>query len=169
MEKVTGLCAELRCDLSAVTRAGFCLKHYKRWKRRGTTHDITHEERFFVQVQTAGDCWIWAGSKTVGGYGKFVADRRSFLAHRWSYEFLRAEIPEGLKLDHLCVNPACVNPWHLEPVTQRENLLRSRNHIGVNARKTHCIRGHAFDETNTYWTRDGRRHCKPCMRIRERK
>lgn len=169
MEKVSGPCAELRCDLSAVTRAGFCLKHYKRWKRRGTTHDISIEERFFGQAEQVGDCWLWTGSKTFGGYGKVGVEGRTVLAHRWSYEFMVAEIPEGLKLDHLCSAPACVNPWHLEPVTQRINLLRSRNYVGVNARKTHCIRGHAFDEANTYLTRGGRRHCKACARIRERK
>jgi hypothetical protein len=170
MEKVTGPCADALCDLPAVTRAGFCLKHYKRWKRRGTTHDITSEERFFSYIEPAGQwdaCWVWMNRKAAGGYGSFWIGKKTYLAHRWAYEFMRVEIPEGLALDHLCCNPPCVNPWHLEPVTQRVNLRRSQNHVGVNARKTHCIRGHAFDEANTYLTNSGKRNCRACMRIRQ--
>lgn len=170
MTKVTGPCAREGCDRPAVSKAGFCLRDYKRWKRRGTVHDITHEERFFACVQQVGDCWEWRGAIDIGGYGKFAAGRRFFQAHRWAYEFLRAEIPEGLPLDHLCSNRPCVNPWHLEPVTQRVNLHRSNNHVGINARKTHCIRGHAFDEANTYITpKRGRRHCRACALIRAEK
>jgi hypothetical protein len=172
MNKVTGTCADECCDLPAVTRIGFCLKHYKRWKRRGTTHDVTAEERFFsyvASVEAWDACWKWTNSLGAGGYGRFWVGQVNHLAHRWSYEFFRVSIPSGLCLDHLCSTPQCVNPWHLEPVTQQENLHRSSNHVGVNARKTHCLRGHAFDEANTYWTRRGRRHCRACQRIRERK
>lgn len=172
MTKVTRLCSAASCDRDAATKVGMCLKHYKRWKRRGTTHDVTPEERFFAYIQPVAKwdaCWIWVNSKQVGGYGRFSVGKTLHLAHRWSYEFFRAEIPDGLNIDHLCSTPACVNPWHLEPVTQRVNLHRSRNHVGENARKTHCIRGHEFNEANTYLTREGRRHCKPCARIRDRK
>ena len=167
MTKVTGPCAAAPCDRPAETRAGYCLKHYKRWKRRGAVHDITTEERFFSHVEQSGDCWLWTAFRQPDGdYGKFNLDGRCLLAHRWSYEFLRAEIPADLSLDHLCRNPPCVNPWHLEPVTQRVNLHRSDNGVGVNARKAECLRGHAFDAANTYLTRDGRRQCRRCMRIR---
>jgi hypothetical protein len=168
MTKVSGPCVAVGCDRPARLRAGYCIPHYKRWKRRGTTHDITPEERFFACVAEVGDCWVWSGPVLKGGYGKFVAEKRDLLAHRWAYEFLRSEIPAGLHLDHLCRNRPCVNPWHLEPVTARVNLHRSGNYIGVNARKTHCIRGHAFDEANTYWSRNNtHRHCRACVRIRE--
>jgi hypothetical protein len=134
MTKVAGPCGDGRCDLPAATRAGFCLKHYKRWKRRGTTHDITPEERFFSYIEPIsewGACWLWTNRHGAGGYGQFWVGKDTHLAHRWAYEFLRAPIPYGLKLDHLCSTPACVNPWHMEPVTQRENLRRSRNHVGA--------------------------------------
>lgn len=165
-----GTCIIPGCGRLMVIRdPGYCLMHYKRWRRRGSAHDITPEERFFASVAQVGECWAWCGSAGAGGYGTFTVKRRNILAHRWAYEFLRAEIPDGLHLDHLCVNPPCVNPWHLEPVTPRENLHRSRNHIGVNARKTHCLRGHEFTHENTYVDKRGRRGCRRCMQIRAEK
>jgi hypothetical protein len=169
MTKVTGPCTAVGCDRQAVSRPQYCLMHYKRWKRRGTTHDIMPEERFFACIAQVGDCWVWCGTTQVGGYGKFMADSRSYLAHRWAYEYMRAGIPDGLHLDHLCSNPPCVNPWHLEPVTQQENLRRSNNHVGMNARKTHCLRNHEFTPDNTYVDKRGRRMCRRCMRIREKR
>jgi hypothetical protein len=91
------------------------------------------------------------------------------LAHRWAYEFLRAEIPEGLHIDHLCRNRACVNPWHLEPVTNRVNGLRGESVAAQHARKTHCIRGHEFTTENTYPIKNGKgRGCRECSRIKDR-
>lgn len=137
MTKVTGFCTADGCDRPAVSRPSFCLKHYKRWKRRGTTHNVTPEERFFSYIQTVAawdDCWVWTKRLATGGYGQFWIGKTILSAHRWAYEFLRSPIPNGLALDHLCSNPPCVNPWHLEPVTQRENLRRSTNHIGARIR-----------------------------------
>jgi hypothetical protein len=90
--------------------------------RRGTP-----EERFLVKVEKHPDgCWQWLGALNERGYALFEASvtRGSKRAHRWSYEFYRGSIPDGLTLDHLCCNKACVNPWHLEPVTRHENLRR---------------------------------------------
>lgn len=172
MQKVSGPCLDDHCDRPAVTRAGFCLRCYKRWKRRGTTHMITTEERFFSHVTQAGDCWEWAAFRQPNsGYGKFWLAGHSLLAHRWAYEFLRGGIPEGLSLDHECRNTACVNPWHLDPVTDRVNVVvRGTGISAQNARKTHCIRNHEFTAENTYFTpKRGRRQCRRCARIREMK
>jgi hypothetical protein len=90
-------------------------------------------------------------------------------AHRFAYELFVDEIPDGLTLDHLCRNPRCVNPGHLEPVTQRENTLRGISPVAVNAAKTHCKHGHLLDEANTYMTNAGSRQCRTCNRLRMRR
>lgn len=84
------------------------------------------EVRFWTKVNKTETCWIWMGSKDWQGYGQFWIQKKLFPAHRWSYERLVGPIPVGLQIDHLCRTTSCVNPSHLEPVTQRENVLRWR-------------------------------------------
>ncbi|WP_420716357.1 HNH endonuclease signature motif containing protein [Streptomyces sp. H27-H1] len=86
------------------------------------------------------------------------------LAHRAAYELERGSIPEGADLDHLCRIRSCVNPWHLEPVSERENALRGNGPTGINARKTSCPSGHPYDVELT--EADGGRHrrCLRCYR-----
>ncbi|MBC7941097.1 MAG: HNH endonuclease, partial [Chitinophagaceae bacterium] len=81
------------------------------------------------------------------------------MAHRWSYEAMVGLIPEGLHIDHLCSVRACVNPYHLDPVTPRVNVQRSRP-----TRSTHCNHGHEFTAANTYWL-GRKRTCRECNRI----
>jgi HNH endonuclease len=118
-------CAVHGCHRSRVGR-GWCLMHYKRWQRTGYPEGETVERRFFRQVeQDVFGCWNWIGTLSKLGYGKFGDQSKHLLAHRWAYAFLRADIPAGLELDHLCRNRACVNPWHLEPVTRSINARRT--------------------------------------------
>jgi hypothetical protein len=93
------------------------------------------------------------------------------LVHRYAYERMVGPIPIGLVIDHLCGVTSCVNPAHLEPVTQQENVLRSGSLSAQRARMTHCLRGHPFDERNTRITRRGERCCRACDRqlARERR
>ncbi|MFC3504805.1 HNH endonuclease [Micromonospora krabiensis] len=170
MATVTPPCSVVECDRPARAR-GWCLPHYKRWRRRGTIHDITPEHRFFSHVEEGENgCWLWTAGRYPAGYGKFSVDGSTELPHRWAYEFFIAEIPAGLSLDHLCRTPPCVNPWHLEPVTDRVNVVvRGTGPSARNARKTHCPQGHAYDTGNTYVSPRGDRGCRACRVAAERR
>jgi len=114
-------------------------------------------------------CWQWAKNPN-GRYGQFsVGKQKGLLAHRVSYELHHGEIPAGLTVDHLCRNTRCVNPAHLEAVTNRVNTLRSTNPAAVNAAKTHCDNGHELNETNTYLAKTGSRECRACCRDKMRR
>lgn len=114
--------------------------------------------RFWPKVDKAGPdgCWLWTASLDTKGYGKFYDGERIVTAYRWAWTNARGPVPEGLELDHLCRVRRCVNPDHLEPVTHAENRRR--------ARKTHCLRGHALDEANTYIRPNGYGACRECLR-----
>lgn len=123
----------------------------------------TIEARFWGKVdRTAGAdaCWIWTAFCDHYGYGKFnVEAKRPAMAHRVAYEWLVGPIPDGLELDHLCRNPPCVNPAHLEPVTHSQNVRRGKRGV----RATSCRSGHPHTPDSVWLTKRGDRICKICM------
>lgn len=126
--------------------------------------------RFLGKVRKdARGCWLWTGATQSRGYGSFgIGAGRTALAHRVSFELHRGPIPAGLTIDHLCRVRRCVRPDHLEPVPMRVNLRRGFGAPAVNARKTHCLHGHALGGENLRLRPDGRRQCRTCQREHER-
>lgn len=162
------MCASPGCDRKARGR-GLCLMHYRRAQRSGDAEGFSLERRFFDHItrETDRGCWQWDVLRPDSGYGQFGGGN----AHRWSFEFFIGEIPEGLQLDHLCRNRGCVNPWHLDPVPLVVNVMRGNGPMAINARKTHCLRGHEFTEANIYRPpgRPRSRACRKCIAIRARR
>lgn len=118
---------------------------------------LPDRERFMCYVEVVGECWEWVGTRSRKGYGRFSVNAKRVAAHRFAYEEFVGHIPDGLEIDHLCRNRSCVNPKHLEPVTHKENVLRSPvNPIAIAASKTTCAEGHELSP----WRR-GRR-CLVC-------
>ncbi len=128
------------------------------WKSWTTAKITGLLERFWRKVVVRPwDCWEWQGYRDKGGYGHFDVFGKNQLAHRVSYTHFAGEITDGMGLDHLCRNRRCVNPEHLEQVTNVVNIKR-----GWHAQKTRCKNGHVFSPENTYTTREGHRNCRRC-------
>ena len=173
-------CSIPGCERHAVAR-GWCKGHYSHWNRYGTEptlskrglkpwtsfrHDKAMAEplarfvnSFTVNPETL--CWEW-DRDTNYGYARMAVARRGVRAHRFSYEWFVGPIPSGLVLDHLCRVKRCVNPDHLEAVTDYENLLRGNTVVAFWANKTECSKGHSYTPENTYLYPDGERGCRTC-------
>lgn len=122
-------------------------------------------DRLWAKVDKTGPCWVWTASLNSKGYGQINVDGRPKLAHRVAFELERGAIPEGMQLDHLCRNRKCVNPAHLEPVTNKTNTLRGVGPTAVNAAKTECKRGHSLTDA---YVSQGMRYCRTCMLEKQR-
>lgn len=163
-----GTCSVEGClrDLGPRGRRGMCSMHYQRWLKDGDPGEaalrpsrlVPTIERFWAKVDKTDDCWLWTGVRISNGYGSFRVEGAMRLAHRFAYELLVGPIPDGLQIDHLCRVKHCVNPLHLEPVTQAENVRRGHDARG-------CIHGHPWTEESTYIRPgNGARQCRICRK-----
>ena len=128
--------------------------------------DDAGQVRLMSHVVVVENCWEWIGAMSVDGYGVCRRLRRNLYAHRVVYESFVGQIPSGLVLDHLCNNKRCVNPHHLKPVTQRENILRGAGTSAAHAAKTECLKGHPLSGENMKIGKRGSRVCITCERTR---
>lgn len=127
------------------------------------------QRRFDAKINDGDDgCRIWLAGRRANGYGVFWWREQQWLAHRLAWTLANGPIPDGLQLDHLCRVRYCVNPDHLEPVTNQVNILRGESPQAHNARRTHCLRGHELCEGNLVPAslNQGMRACLVCSRQR---
>lgn len=119
---------------------------------------IERLEKYISRDLVGAGCWIWTGATNSKGYGYLRTGGRGMPmipVHRATYELVRGPISEDFHIDHLCRNPRCCNPDHLEPVTRQENRLRARKAV------PHCPSGHYYTQENTGI--DGnKRYCRIC-------
>jgi len=131
-------------------------------------------DQFWARVDRSAGvdaCWRWTGPLDRLGYGHVGVWGRGHRAHHAAYLFAGFPIPPHFHVDHLCRNPACCNPRHLEAVPPGENIRRSplMQFNGAHERaKTHCPQGHPYSGDNLYRRPDGGRDCRICQRERDR-
>lgn len=130
---MTRKCSINECGRGHHSR-GMCKMHYKRW-RRGEGKDApaqvqyaTPAEAFNARTEWRGDCLEWTGATHRNGYGTLSVSGRMVLVHRFAWERANSPIPEGMEIDHICHNRACVNVEHLRLATREEN---GRNRAGA--------------------------------------
>jgi hypothetical protein len=134
--------------------------------KRGGPNDI----RFWSHTMYAGDCIVWTAAFVHDGYGLFKVNGKMVRAHRFAYELANGPIGQGLVLNHICRNRACVNAAHLEAVLATQNTLHHESLApsNLNRMKTICPSGHAYDDKNTYFDRNGGRQCRECRKVTTR-
>lgn len=146
-------CSVDGCDRDSCTR-GWCDMHYRRWKNNGDPNEsrrILGDDvaRFWSKVDKTETCWNWTDAiASNDGYGQIYFGGQYQRSHRVSYQINVGRIPEGLDIDHMCHNRACVNPEHLRTATNKQN---TENPAGLNRNNTSGARGVSWDKVNKAW------------------
>lgn len=147
MQKPT--CSASNCERDTLAR-GMCSMHYAQAKRSGTLPPkATPEQRFFAKVAKSAECWEWTATKDRDGYGQFRHEGRMRQAHCVAYEITNGAIPEGMEIDHRCLNRGCVNPAHLRTATRKQNR---ENLAGAYANNEHGVRGVSWHKRAQKWS-----------------
>lgn len=162
--RLTSIARQTRTDRGEVI--GQTLRFF-----RGHSARQSVGERFWAKVdRSAGPegCWPWLGFINPDGYGHVWEDGKQIGAHRVAWRLFNGPTPAGKELDHLCRVRSCVNPGHLEAVTNCENTLRGVSVTAVNAKKSSCPNGHPYKRGNL---KNGRhyRYCLVCQNVRHRR
>lgn len=130
-------------------------------------------DRLIVHARDEDECWEWPGADSGNGYGRISVDGETRATHIVMWELYNGRrVPKGHVVDHECRNRACFNPRHLRAIPGVDNTLIGEGPTAKNARKTHCINGHEFNEENTIMrVRNGRksRECRACKSHRSRR
>ena len=143
-------CVESGCSREVyIKERSMCAHHYHGHRKAGTLKPITTVDRFWMKVhRVEGQCWEWVGARFTNGYASFWGGSESY-AHRFSYELLVGPIPQGMLVDHICFNRACVNPDHLRLASKKQN----NEHLApgrVNNKSGH--RGVSWHKVVKKWT-----------------
>lgn len=180
-------CIEDGCNRPLIAR-GRCVRCYQRWRTANRDAKIGFQqrgadpaERFRDKIVVQADgCHMWTACTNKYGYGVFqIKPRLSIQAHiyAWMLAHDGERPPKGTQLDHMCHDPdvctlgndcphrRCVRLDHLAVATPQENTLRSNAASTLNRAKTHCPRGHEYNDVNTCYS-GGRRKCRVCARER---
>lgn len=148
-----GICSIEGCAKD-VKQQGWCTTHLSRWRKKGdplaavkkyyhNPADAIHEK-----AKRAGGCLIWTGTLTAQGYSYVRHENKRVLGHRWVYENEHGAIPDGMHVDHICGNRACVEPVHLRLATPKQN---NENWTRLSSANTSGVHGVSWDKSKGYW------------------